>query len=157
MRKHILRLSRYPALVGHPGQRRMSDTMRKDYYGPKTAQNMHCTVRDFHICARNGTMSKHKRNLQLFLISGLLEFVAMDLIGLPPKIVKEFQHVVVISNRCSNLIRLIPTARLTTRSAACMFLRVWNIQYGVPTYLPADSGMKFSSKCFYTHFIHLGT
>lgn len=41
MRESKLHLSHYPSLAGHHGQRRIYETMHRDYYWPKMAQNVY--------------------------------------------------------------------------------------------------------------------
>lgn len=60
----------------------MYNTMRQDLYWFHMANDVYDFVRLCSSFIRNrGTQYKHRKILGLFLVSGLLEFVAMDILG----------------------------------------------------------------------------
>lgn len=66
LRHCLLNLSHDPSISGHPGQRCMYDTMRKDYFRPNMASNVYRTVNNCYSCAKTSTTITHKRYLKLF-------------------------------------------------------------------------------------------
>lgn len=54
-----------------------------------------------HICAKIGTTLKQKHHIQLCHETGLLEFVALDILGPLPKTTKGIQKRVMLPNRNS--------------------------------------------------------
>lgn len=100
-RLHILYLSHHPPLAGHTGLRRMYPTMRQSYYCPNMVQDVYYAVSSCHSSARNGTLFKHKRHMQLFQVAGPLAFVVMDILGPLSSNAKENKYIVVITDEYS--------------------------------------------------------
>lgn len=74
------------------------------------ANDIFTTVAQCESCAQNGNQYRHKRPLQLFSASGPLNFVAMDILGLPPKTTQVNRYVLVLTNRYSKLMKAILTS-----------------------------------------------
>lgn len=73
--------SHYPTLDGHPGERRMYESTRGEYYRLHMVNDIYMTVRDCCEWPRNKPLDKCWRPLQLFLASFALKFVALDRLG----------------------------------------------------------------------------
>lgn len=81
LRDRILNLSHYPLLAVNPGARLMYDTIRIEYYWTHM-NDVYATMKDCLRCASTiGTTYKNQNRARLFPPSGLLEFVAMDVLG----------------------------------------------------------------------------
>lgn len=156
MRRRHLLLSHYHLLAGHSGQRRMYDTMRRDYYWPHMANDVAEIINQCQSCARNRGHVKLQRQLQLFPASGPLEFVALDILGPLPKTKKENLYVVVMTDRYSKLTRDIPTSSITTTAVKYIFSEHWINPHGIPAFVLTDNGTLLVSKFFATLCTHLG-
>lgn len=135
----------------------MYETIRRNDYWPNMASDVYITVSDCHSCAGRGTTPEHRHNLQLFPVTGPLEFVAINISGALLKVTKGNQHVVIITDRYSKLERVVPTARISTTAWACMFFDAWVFPYCIPSYCFTDTGTQFLSKLFGTMCTHPGT
>ena len=149
LRARVLRLAHYPLIAGHPGARRMYDTLRAQFYWPHMANDIFQAVRDCRSCARvRGTTYKHRRFLRLFPAEYPLQFIAIDLLGPLPKSKRGNRHVLVVTCRFSKLARAIPLARITSASVVRALLESWIYPYGLPSMILSDNGVQFTSKFF---------
>eukprot|EP00171_Calliarthron_tuberculosum_P022587 IDg22587t1 len=77
----LLHLAHYPQVSGHPGGRKMYQTMRKQFYWPGMALSCYQAVRACPACARERIkLQSNSTTMKLFPLSGPLEDVAMDLL-----------------------------------------------------------------------------
>ena len=149
LRARVLYLSHYPRLQGHPGSTRMYETMRRDYYWPHMASDIHQTVTDCRSCAQvRGTVRRHQKKLTLFPAAGPLEFVAMDLFGPLPKTAHGNRHILVITDRYTKMCRAIPLRTAQAPQVAQAFLDSWVYPYGMPDTVLTDNGPQFTAKFF---------
>lgn len=81
LQPHFLYHLHFPTTAGHPGEKRMYDSMPKEYFWPHTASDGYTAARDCIQCYHNKRSGTRRRSLQLFLPSGPLEIVAMDIQG----------------------------------------------------------------------------
>lgn len=107
-------------------------------------------------CAHNNPLYQRKHPLQVFLPSGPLEFVAMDILGPLPRATNRNQRVMVITDRYSKLTRAIPTWRTTATHAANVFFDHCVISHDISTFLLIDNGPQFVRKFFATICTYLG-
>ena len=156
-RTHVLQLMHAIPLAGHPGARRMYDTMRCEFYWPHMANDVYETVQRCESCAATrGTQYTKQKHLRLFPANGPLEFVAMDILGPLPKTKQGNQFVVVLTDRYSKLTRAIPTGKTTATTVATIFVDHWVIPYGIPNYVLTDNGPQFVAKFFASVCLALG-
>ena len=149
LRPRVLNMAHYPKLAGHPGTRRMYDTMRRSFYWPLMANDIHKLVRSCQSCAKaKGAKHKHQHKLKLFPAAGPLEEVAMDILGPLPKSEAGNRFVLVITDRYSKMARAIPMQDTTTKDVAQVFVEHWVYPYGIPNKLLTDNGPQFESKLF---------
>lgn len=139
LRMRILYLAHYPPIAGHPGTRRMYDTLRRNFYWPHMANDVYTTVAQCASCVKNGSRHRDIRRLQLFLASGPLDFVAMDILGIIPKTKQGLHYNVVLTDRCSILTRARPASKFMSTHMANIFLDQWIIPFSIPSYLRADN------------------
>jgi RNase H-like domain found in reverse transcriptase/Integrase zinc binding domain/Integrase core domain len=148
-RKTILNLAHYPVTAGHPGGRKMFNTLSRDYYWPGLSFDTYQLVSNCHECTKeNGALRKRRKHITLFPASGPLEFVAIDLLGPLPKTSRGFQYILVVADRFTKLVRTVPLKSITTMSIANAFCHHWIFVYGPPKTLLSDNGTQFNSKFF---------
>lgn len=101
-------------------------------------------------CARNCDRYCYRRLVQLFLSSGPLNFVAINLLGPLPKLSNGHQYVMIATSRYSKLTRVIPASwALSLHNVNILFDRCI-VPYGKPTYIIADNSLQFVNKFFPT-------
>lgn len=70
----------YLMIARHARKRRMYGTIKQHFYWPHIENDIHMTMKDCSSGPRQGSQMKHKHKLH-FAVSGLLEFVAIDVLG----------------------------------------------------------------------------
>ena len=149
LRPKILHMSHYPTLAGHPGGRRMFETIRRTFYWPSMGVDVYTTARQCSSCAReNVKLRKHASSMKLFPAAKPLEFLAIDLLGPLPRTPKGFRYILVITDRYSKLTRVVPLKNMTALTVAKAFCEHWVYPYGPPAYLLSDNGGQFASRYF---------
>lgn len=99
LRPRILCLSHYQTSSRHPRERGIYDTLRLHFFWLHVASDVHKRVKDWHLCAQDGSQMKHKRKFQLFSTSGTLEFVVIEILAPLQRATAGKQDVVIVSNR----------------------------------------------------------
>ena len=149
LRAKILFLAHHPRLAGHPGGTKIYYTLRREIYWPHMANDAFSTVRNCASCAATrGTLVRHQKNLKLFPAARPLDFVAMDLLGPPPKTAHGNRHVLFMTDRFTKLTRSIPLRTTTASVVANAFLDNWVYVYGAPRYVLTNNGPQFAAKFF---------
>lgn len=100
----------------------MYDMMERDYYWPHMADDVYTTAKDCVECVPNNPSEKRRRPIQLFLTSGTLEFVTMDILRPLPKTLDGNQFGWAVTNGYSKLSRAVPTISTTAAHIASMFV-----------------------------------
>lgn len=100
--------------------------------------------------SRNWGNNLHQRDLKGSPASGLLELVAMEILGPFPKMSNGNHFVIVMKERHEKLTHTIPLSRNTASQAALKFISNWVMTYSFPNFLVMDNGMQFASKLFNT-------
>lgn len=93
-----------------------------------------------------GTKFRDQSKPELFLPSGALEFVAIDILGLISRARSDKQYVVIITSRYSSLTRVMPTAKIMSTQVARTFLTNLAIPYCNHDSPLFDIGQQFLSK-----------
>lgn len=91
---------------------------------------------------------KKQKDINLLHAAGPLELVAMDLLGPVPKKYHGNQHVLLMSDRFTNLSRSISLRTINFSVAANAFLDNWNLVYGARRFALTDNSLKFAAKFF---------
>lgn len=91
--------SYYPVLAGHPGQRRMYESMQREFYCLHTANAFYATVSSCNAHAQNRVEFKLKKQLQIFSASNLLEFLAIEILRPLPHTADGDQYIFVMTDR----------------------------------------------------------
>ena len=150
-------LGHYTPLSGHPGSRRMYDSLRRELYWPFMASDIAQSVKDCYSCAKTrGTYYAHQKYLQLFPPAGPLEFVAMDLLGPLPNSTRGNKHILVVTCRYSKLARTVAMDKIAAPQVAEAFLDCWIMPYGIPNAILSDNGPQFVAKFFELLCVMLG-
>jgi len=158
LRPRVLYLTHYPPTAGHPGGRKMYQTLRRTYYWPSMALESYSYLRSCYKCTQEQLASKHARSpMKLFPASGPLEYVAIDILGPLPRTKQGNQYLLVIADRFSKLVRTVPLKRITALSVAQAFANEWVCVYGPPLYLLSDNGTQFKSSFFKDICQRMGT
>lgn len=149
LKQRVLHIHHYARLAGHPGGRKLYQSIRKNMYWPALAVDCYATVRRCPTCAKNRIkLREHAQPLQLFPASGRLESVAIDALGELIKTARGNQYLLVISDRFTKLIKTVSLKGLSAAEIANAFVNHWVFNYGPPSELLADNGKYFTSKFF---------
>jgi Integrase zinc binding domain/Integrase core domain len=141
----------HPPSAGHPGAHRIFQTIRRQFFWPRIAEDVYETVGTCDVCARNRIAEKRKTNmLKLFLAKGPLESVAMVILGNRP--LPRTKHgnrlLLVLSDSYSNVTKTVPLPTVTALSVARAFCDHWAYVYGPPVSFLTDNGPQFTAKFF---------
>lgn len=131
MRPILLHLAHHSILAGHPGKRRMYDSLRRAYYCPNIVAEAYCTVKSYMDCPIIGTKLWHERKLGLFSSSGPLQFVAVGILGPLLRTTSGSQFLVIITNRYVKFTWAIHTVKIMSTQVV-IFFKHWAIPYGIP-------------------------
>jgi len=149
LRPRVLMLHHHPVVAGHPGVRRMYDTLRQGYYWPTMIVEVFATVRACETCARDrAPLSRHTNPLKLFPAKRPLEDVAIDILGPLPKTSQGNLYILVMMDRYTKLCRLQALSNVRASTIARAFVEAWVFVYGPPRTLLSDNGKQFISKLF---------
>lgn len=75
-------------------------------------------------------LRKQTNHWKLYPAFGPLEFVAIDILGLLPKCLCDFQNINVILDRLINLVQMILLRRIRSMNVSQAFLKLWVYKYG---------------------------
>ena len=105
----LLRYQHQSVLAGHPGSRRMDDTLRQYFYWRTMVVDVYKHLAQSHACAKNRVSGRgHTSEIKLFPALEPFSGLAMDLLG-PLAISRGgHKHVLVICDRFTKLSRAIP-------------------------------------------------
>lgn len=146
--------------------------MSRDYCSPNVVQDVYHNVSNCHSCAGNRMLLKHKRHLDLFLATWPLEFVVMDTLRPLSKTIKEYQCVVVTTDRYFKLTTAILTRQIKFTNVTHIFLAYSTLPieslrnmcfndsiapYGILTHKLTDSDSQFTNKFLATLCSLIGT
>ena len=149
LRTRILHLAHDPAIAGHPGETRMFETLRVNYYWPHMAADVHWYVHACRPCAKKRIkFRKTKRLMKLFPATTPLEFIAIDILGPLPRTRKKNRYLLVISDRFTKLTQVVALPRINAYTVAVAFCESWVFKYGAPKQLLSDNGKQFVAKLF---------
>jgi len=132
-------------LAGHPGSRRMYDTLRRYVYWPTMVVDVDKHVEQCPACAKN-RLSEKRNTSALKLFPDLEPFsgLAMDLFGPMTLFRGGHRHVLVISDPFAKLTRAIPLRDATELMVPSAFIDTWVAAYGIPDAVLTDNGPHLS-------------
>ena len=149
LKARVLHIHHYARLGGHPGGRKLYQTIRRHMYWPACAVDCYATARRCPTCARNRIkLRKNTTELQLFPATAPLESVAIDVLGELIQTARGNQYILVISDRFTKLTKTVPMKGLSASEVAKHFVNEWVFNYGAPKELLSDNGGCFTAKFF---------
>jgi RNase H-like domain found in reverse transcriptase/Reverse transcriptase (RNA-dependent DNA polymerase)/Integrase zinc binding domain/Integrase core domain/Chromo (CHRromatin Organisation MOdifier) domain len=149
LRGRVMSLTHHPKIASHPGGTRMYQNLRRDFFWPRMAVDIHEYVQGCSSCARKRLSTQRKTShIKLFPPSEPFEFVAMDILGPLPETAQGNRFLLVIVDRFSKLTRTVPLRTTIATEVAKVFLFDWYCVYGPPVILLTDNGSQFISKFF---------
>ena len=157
LQPRLLMLAHQPQVAGHPGGRKMYQTLRRQYYWPGLALDCYQTVRSCAHCARERIrLQQNASQLQLFPAVAPLEDIAMDILGELWTTKRGNKYLLVINDRCTKLVRTIPMRGITALDVAKAFCTHWAFAYGMPRTVLMDRGPQLASKFLQEVFRAMG-
>jgi len=123
LKKRLLIHQHQSVLAGHPGSRRMYNTLRRYVYWPTMAVDVYKHVEQCPACAKNRLSERnHTTVMQLFTADDPFSGLAMDLMGPLPTSKRGRKHVLVMRDRFTKLTRPIPLREATALTVASAFI-----------------------------------
>lgn len=126
----------------------MYDTLRQHYYWPHMPQDVHCYVLQCKSCRRHRPSDKPQELLKLFLPSGPLEFIAINILGPLTRAKQGNQFLVGIMDRYNELKRAFPISRTNASEVAEVVLDDMIVPYNILDVILTDNCKQFISKLF---------
>jgi len=146
LKQRLRRHQHQSVLAGHPGSRRMYDTLRRYVYWPTMVVDVYKHVEQCPACAKN-RLSKRRHTSTMKLFPALEPFsgLAMDRLGPLTTSRGGHKHVLVICDRFTKLTRAIPLRDATALTLSSAFIDTWVAAYGIPDSVLTDNGPQFAS------------
>jgi len=146
LKQRLLQYQHQSVLAGHPGSRRMYDTLSRYVYWPTMVVDVYTHVEQGPACARNRLSERmHTSRMKLFPALEPFLGLAMDLLGPLTTSRGGHKHVPVICDRFYKLTRAIPLRDATALTVSSEFIDTWVAAYGIPDSVLTDNGPQFAS------------
>jgi len=126
LKQRLLGYQHQSVLAGHPGTRRMYDTLRRYVYWPSMVVDVYKHVEQCPACAKN-RLSERMHTSTMKLLPALEPFsgLAMDILGPLNTSRGGHKHVLVICDRFTKLTRAIPSRGATVLRISSEFIDTW--------------------------------
>ena len=148
IKEEILREHHDPADIGHPGQHRMQDLIKRTYWWPGLKENVKKYVQGCVKCQQNKVQHQRKAGElhPLEIPEGPWQDISINMIGPLPRS-NEMDAILVVMDRFTKMIRLkATTTNLSSEEVAKIYRdEIWKI-YGIPKTILSDRGPQFASK-----------
>lgn len=131
LRARLLQQTHHSIWEGHPEERRIYDSLRRDYNYPHIVKDVHKTALNSSQWPRMGTKLKHQGQLKLLPPVGSLKFLAIDLLWPLPRSKTGNQLVVIMTDRYSKLLRAILTTKITSTQVVHILFYGWVLPYEI--------------------------
>lgn len=122
--------------------------MRCEVYWPHMASTVCKTVTNCRKCTCTWAKKAQMPHMKMFSASSPLEFFAVDLDCLLPKTTSGNQFLVIMTNRYSELTRVMPTSNTCAMHITSIFYDHWIVLYEIYAYLSTENGTKLMTKFF---------
>lgn len=116
----------------------MYDSRRREFYWLHMANNAYTTMSSCSACAQSHVELKPITQLRLFSARVFLELIAIKMLGLLPCTAEGSKHKIIITDRYSKLMRVLPTDKTSSAYVANVFFDSWIVPYGITNYVLAD-------------------
>ena len=148
LRKEILREHHDPADIGHPGQLRMMELLKRTYWWPGLKENVKKYIQGCFKCQQNKVQHQKKAG-ELHLLEipqGPWQEISIDIIRPLPKS-NGMDVIVVIVDRFTKIVRLkVTTTNVSSEGIAKIYRDdIWKL-HGIPRKILSDRGPQFASK-----------
>ena len=146
LKQRLLRYQHQSVLAGHPGSRRMYDTLRRYVYWDTMVLDVYKHVEQCPACLKYRLSERrHTSTMKLFPDLEPFSGLAMGLLGPLTTSRGGHKHVLVICDRFTKLTRDIPFRDATAVTVSSAFIDTWVAAYGIPDSVRTDNGPQFSS------------
>ena len=123
LKQRLLRYQHQSVLAGHPGSRRMYDTLRRYVYWPTMVVDVYKHVEQCRACAKTRLSERrHTSTMRLFPALEPFSGLAMDLLGPLTTSRGGHKHVLVTRDRFIKLTRAIPLRDATALTVSPAFI-----------------------------------
>ena len=148
IKEEILRENHNSVDIGHPGQHRMQELIKRTYWWPGLKEDVKKYVQGCVKCQQNKVQHQKKAGElhPLEIPEGLWQDISIDMIGPLPRS-NEMDTILVIVDCFTKMIRLKATmTSLSSEGVAKIYRdKIWKI-YGIPKTILSDRGPQFASK-----------
>jgi hypothetical protein len=155
LQTRVLKACHDHPLTGHPGQTKMLEPLRRDYYWPKMHDDVIAFVKSCITCghAKACRHQPYGTLQQLPIPERPWHSVSMDFIEQLPAS-SDYSAILIIVDRLTKQALFLPTMdNVTSEEVAQLYFKNVFSRHGVPTHITSDHGAEFVS-----HFFHsLGT
>jgi len=146
LKQRLLRYQHHSVLAGHPGSRRMYDTLRRYVHWPIMVVDVYQHVEQCPACAKiRLSEMRHTSTMELFPALEPFSGLAMDLLGPLTTSRGGHKHVLVICDRFTKLTRAILLRDATALTVSSAFIDTWVAAYGIPDSVLTDDGPQSAS------------
>jgi len=146
LKQRLLRYQHQSVLAGHPGLRRMNETLRRYVYWPIMVVDVYKDVEQCPACAKNRLSERrHTSTMKLFPAFEPFSRIAMDLLSPLTTSRGGHKHVPVICDRFTKLTRAIPLRDATVLMVSSPFIETWVAAYGIPDSVLTGNGPQSAS------------
>ena len=159
LKEEILKENHDLVDVRHPGQHRMLELLKRNYWWPGLKKDVKRYIQGCFKCQQNKVQHQRKAGElhPLEISQGLWQEISIDIIGPLPKS-NGMDAIVIIVNRFTKMICLkVTTTNISSEGMAKIYRdNIWKL-HGIPRKILSDRGLQFASK-FMEEFIKtLGT
>ena len=159
LREEILREHHDPADIGHPGQHRMTELLKRTYWWPGLKEDVKKYIQGCFKCQQNKVQHQKKAGElhPLEIPQGPWQEISIDIIGPLPKS-NGMDAIVVIVDQFTKMIHLKATTTNVSSEGIAKIYRddIWRL-HGIPRKILSDKGPQFTSNFMEEFTKALGT
>jgi Integrase zinc binding domain len=134
---------------GHAGINRMAKTIRKYYFWPAMAKDIHKFVKACDSCQRFKHCLLPKEEMVVTsTATEALDKIYLDLVGPITTDEDDFRYVLTMQCELSKYVLAVPMKNKETNTVAREFVNNFVLKYGVPSAIATDCGTEFMSEIF---------
>lgn len=135
------------SLSGHPGAEITTSLFNRQFFFPGSVNYIRRFVRNCQVCGRTAIWTEKKRGLlkPLPIPMRIWREISMDFITDLPKTSNNETVCLVITDRLSKGVILIPLSSFTALDVAKAFIKHFIPYHGIPTAIVSDRGVQFTS------------